>query len=208
MTKPGAEPDGATPLDADERDGLRLGHIETRAELDRLEQANIVEGQRWLARQKHPDVLGEPFVLSLHKRLFGEVWRWAGRFRTTEKNIGVAPHQIAVQLRGLLDNTRYQADHSAFAPRELALRFHHRLVQIHCFPNGNGRHARIMTDALLRFRLHQPGIAWEGRGAAAQNLQAASAHRAAYIQALQAADARDYAPLLQLFADSEGNGTG
>lgn len=193
-----AEPDGATPLDADEREGLRFTHIETRGELDRMEQANIVDGLRWLSRQKKPDVLTEGFALKLHKQLFGEVWRWAGRFRITEKNIGVAPHQIAMQLRNLLDNTRYQVEHQTYPPLELALRFHHRLVQIHPFPNGNGRHARIMTDALLRFVLNQPPILWEGRDAG-QNLQAAGAHRAAYIQALRAADARDFAPLLDLF---------
>jgi Fic-DOC domain mobile mystery protein B len=200
MTNHRVEPDGATPLDEDEREGLRFRHIETRGELDRMEQANIVEGLRWLNRQKNPDVLTEAFVLTLHKRLFGEVWRWAGRFRSTEKNIGVAPHQIAVQLRNLLDNTRYQTNHAVHLPLELALRFHHRLVQIHPFPNGNGRHARIMTDALLRFRLEQPPIRWEGRNAA-QTLQAAGAHRAAYIEALRAADARDFAPLLRLFGD-------
>jgi len=201
MTNHGADADGATPLDEDEREGLRFRHIETRSELDRMEQANIVEGLRWLNRQNKPDVLTEAFALGLHQRLFGEVWRWAGRFRGTEKNIGVAPHQIAMQLRALLDNTRYQADHAVLAPLELALRFHHRLVQIHPFPNGNGRHARIMTDALLRFRLEQPAINWQGRDAAAQNPNAADERRAAYIQALRAADARDFAPLLRLFGD-------
>lgn len=200
MTNSGAEPDGATPLDDDEREGLRFRHIETRAELDRMEQANLTEGLRWLNRQKQPEVLTEAFALDLHRRLFGDVWRWAGRFRGTEKNIGVAPHQIAMQLRDLLDNTRYQAEHAVYPPLELALRFHHRLVQIHPFPNGNGRHSRIMTDALLRFRLQQQAIVWEGRDAAL-NLQAAGDHRAAYIQALRAADARDFAPLLRLFGD-------
>lgn len=128
------------------------------------------------------------------------MWRWAGRFRSTEKNIGVAPHQIAMQLRSLLDNTRYQADHAVHPPLELALCFHHRLVQIHPFPNGNGRHSRIMTDALLRFRFEQRAIVWEGRDAV-HTLQAAGAHRAAYIQALRAADVRDFAPLLRLFGD-------
>jgi Fic-DOC domain mobile mystery protein B len=201
MTNPAADPDGATPLDEDGREGLRFRHIETRSELDRMEQANIIDGLRWLNRQKHPDVLTEAFALTLHKRLFGAVWRWAGRFRNTEKNIGVAPHQIAMQLRALLDNTRYQADHAVFPSQELALRFHHRLVQIHPFPNGNGRHARIMTDALLRFRLQQAPIRWEGRDGG-QNLQTASEHRTAYIQALRAADEHDFAPLLRLF----GNG--
>lgn len=193
-----AEPDGATPLDEDEREGLRFRHIQTRAELDRMEQANIVEGMRWLSRQKSPDVLAEVFALKLHQKLFGEVWRWAGRFRTTEKNIGVAPHQIAMQLRNLMDDARYWTEHQTYPPLELALRFHRRLVLIHPFPNGNGRHARIATDALLKFKLNHAPITWEGRDAG-KTLQAAGAHRASYIQALRAADAKDFAPLLDLF---------
>lgn len=192
------EPDGATPLDPDEREGLRFRHVQTRGELDRLEQANIVDGLRWLHRQKTPDVLSEAFVYRLHKELFGQVWRWAGQRRQTEKNIGVAPHQIDVQLRDLLDNTRYQIDHKAYPPVELALRFHHRLVQIHVFPNGNGRHARIMTDAVLRRGLHHPPIRWAG-AVDDEDLQAASAHRQAYIHALRQADARNTEPLLALF---------
>ncbi|MGB0219368.1 MAG: mobile mystery protein B [Sinimarinibacterium flocculans] len=192
------EPDGATPLDPDEREGLRFKHVQTRGELDRLEQANIVDGLRWLNRQKTLDVLSDAFVYRLHKELFGQVWRWAGQRRQTEKNIGVAPHQVDVQLRNLLDNTRHQIDHKAYPPVELALRFHHRLVQIHVFPNGNGRHARIMTDALLRHCLHHPPIRWAGP-TDDRDLQAAAAHRSAYIRALREADARNTAPLLKLF---------
>jgi Fic-DOC domain mobile mystery protein B len=199
------EPDGATPLDPDEREGLRLRHVQTRGELDRLEQANIVDGLRWLKRQKKPDVLTEAFVYRLHKELFGQVWRWAGQRRQTEKNIGVAPHQIDVQLRHLLDNTRYQIDHKTYPPAELALRFHHRLVQIHVFPNGNGRHARIMTDAMLKHCLHHTPIRWAGTSGD-RDLQAASVHRSAYIYALRDADAHNVAPLLELFGAGVSKG--
>lgn len=195
------EPAGATPLDDDERAGLRFAHIQTRGELNRLEQANVVAGMNWLSRQKKPDVLSETFVLKLHRQLFGDVWRWAGQFRRTEKNVGVAPHQIAVALRGLLDNARYWIEHSTYPPMELALRFHHRLVQIHPFANGNGRHARIMTDALLKVGLQQAPIVWEGPISAA-DLQAGGAHRAAYVQALRQADAGNFKPLLDLFGSA------
>lgn len=198
------EPDGATPLDGDEREGLRFKHVQTRGELDRLEQANIVDGLRWLNRQKKLDVLSEAFVYRLHKELFGQVWRWAGQRRQTEKNIGVAPHQIDVQLRNLLDNTRYQIEHKTYPPVELALRFHHRLVQIHVFANGNGRHARIMTDALLKHCLRHAPIRWGG-AADQQDLQAASDHRSAYIRALREADAHHVAPLLELFGPASGS---
>jgi len=100
-------PDGATPLDPDELDGLKFKHVSTRGELDQLEQAGITEGLKWLDKQKNPDVLSEAFVLELHKRLFGSVWKWAGTFRRTEKNIGVDPIQVAIQLRQLLDDAKY-----------------------------------------------------------------------------------------------------
>ena len=123
-------PDGATPLDPDELDGLKFKHVSTRGELDQLEQAGITEGLKWLDKQKNPDVLSEVFVLDLHKRLFGSVWKWAGTFRRTEKNIGVDPIQVAIQLRQLLDDAKYWVEHGTYSPKELAARFHHKLVFI------------------------------------------------------------------------------
>lgn len=188
------EPYGATPLNPDETQGLRFGHIETRAELDRMEQANIQDGMVWLARQRQPDVLSEAFVRELHRRLFGEVWAWAGTFRRNEKNIGLAPEQVAIALRKLLDDCRFWVDNQIWLPTELALRFHHRLVWIHLFPNGNGRHARILADALLVHEIGAQPIAWGGNG-----LLADSEHRDVYIAALRAADAGDLDSLLRLF---------
>ena len=134
-----------------------------------------------------------------HRRLFGDVWKWAGTFRLTEKNIGVDPIQIGVQLRMLLDDARYWADHKTYPPLEAAARFHHRLVQIHCFPNGNGRHARIMTDEYLRRRFDHPPIDW----AAGQDLMQENERRDEYIAALRAADAHDYDPLLKFVGDGK-----
>lgn len=186
------EPEGATPLDPDERDGLKFKHIATREELDQLEQANITEGLRWLSRQKKPDVLTEKFACELHRRLFGQVWRWAGSFRRTEKNIGVDPVQIPVRLRQLLDDARYWIEHQTYPPLELAARFHHRLVQIHPFPNGNGRHARVMADAVLTKLLGEVGIDWSG----GYSLQEMNQRRDDYLAALRAADRHDLAPLM------------
>ena len=122
------EPDGATPLEHEEKEGLKFKHITIRAQLDELEQANIASGLLWLSRNKSKDLLNEHFVCLLHKKLFGEVWKWAGSFRQTEKNIGIDPRQISVQLKLLLEDTQYWMDHSVFKPCELAVRFHHRLV--------------------------------------------------------------------------------
>lgn len=137
-------PDGATPLDPDEMEGLRFKHITTGGELDELEQVNIESGLLWLSRRRAKDVLTDAFAIALHRRLFGDVWRWAGTFRKTGKNIGIDPLTIGVELRTLMDDARYWAQHATYEPIEAAVRFHHRMVFIHPLPNGNGRHARII----------------------------------------------------------------
>lgn len=195
-----SEPDGATELDADERAGLRFKHVTTRGQLDQLEQANIQEGLQWLARKRNPEILDEGFIRELHGKLFGKVWKWAGSFRQTEKNIGVDPRQISVQLRMLLDDVRYWAEHGTYSPQEACLRFHHRLVYIHLFPNGNGRHARILTDMLMSKVFNGPPLDWSG----GHDLQSLGERRQAYIQALRKADQRDYSALFE-FAGLEGD---
>ena len=184
--------DGTTPLDADEMEGLRFKHVSTRGELNQLEQANILEGMDWLKKQKSPAVLTEDFVRNLHQKLFGKVWKWAGSFRETEKNIGVDPTQVAMQLRQLLDDTRYWIEHETYPPKELAARFHHKLVYIHLFPNGNGRHARLMADTLLTKLMAASSIDWAG-GYSLENM---NERRAQYIAALRAADKHDFSELL------------
>lgn len=186
------EPDGATPLEPDELEGLKFPHVTTRGELDELEQANIEQGLAWISRRRGGSVFEDGFIRTLHKRLFGDVWSWAGEYRQTEKNIGIDPIHIAVQLRTLLDDARYWAEHDTYPPLEAAARFHHRMVQIHPFANGNGRHARIATDIMLEDVYKHPPIAW----ASGFDLQADNERRDAYIAALRAADAGDMNPLL------------
>lgn len=182
-------PLGATPLDADELASLVPGHITTQGELNEWEQANIVQGDQW-ARKQRKKILNDAFVRQLHKQMFGETWRWAGEFRKSNKNIGIDWPKVSVELRKMLDDVHYQIEHSSFPPDEIAVRFHHRLVAIHPFPNGNGRHARLMADLLVK-HLGQPRFTWGSR-----SLVDAGETRQAYIAALQAADARDYEPLL------------
>ena len=182
-------PPGATPLDADELASLIPGHITTQGELNEWEQLNIVQGESW-ARKQRKEILNETFLRELHRQMFGETWKWAGEFRRSDKNIGVDWLKIGVELRKLLDDARYQIAHGSFAADEIAVRFHHRLVAIHPFPNGNGRLARLMADLLVE-RLGQKRFSW-GR----HNLVATGETRQAYIAALQAADDRNYAPLI------------
>ncbi len=183
--------DGQTPLHPDELQGLKHSHVTTRGQLDELEQANLQQGMIWLGRQKKPDILDEPFIRRLHKRLLGDVWTWAGKYRLTEKNIGIDPRQIPEQLRTLLDDVNFWIAHETFPPVEIALRFHHRLVRIHPFVNGNGRFARIVANALLAKTWGLSPIDWTG----GYDLQALSPRRAQYIAALQAADRGDYSLL-------------
>lgn len=185
-------PDGATPLDPDEIDGLKFKHITTRDQLNELEQANVQAGLLWLRRRHKRDVLTDIFQRELHRRLFGAVWRWAGQFRRTEKNIGIDPRDIAVQLRMLLGDARHWVDHGTYAPLEAAARFHHRLLRIHLFPNGNGRHGRIAADLYLTQCFGAAPIDWAG----GQDLLHSNDRRNAYIAALRAADAGDDRPLL------------
>lgn len=189
-------PDGATPLDPNEIGGLKFEHLKTQSELDELEQANIASGLRWISRMRRKDILTDDFAIELHRRLFGDVWDWAGAFRKTGKNIGIDPVQIGVQLRGLMDDARYWADNNTYSAIEVAVRLHHKLVFIHPFPNGNGRHARIMADVVLEKIYGAEPIDWTS----GSNLQKMSERRAAYIAALKAVDNYDLEPLLAFVA--------
>lgn len=182
--------DAATPLTPEEREALIPSYITLRRELNEAEQANILEAEQWAFARKR-DVLSEDFLKTLHKRMFNRVWRWAGEFRRTERNIGVDPLRIAVNLRQLLEDCRYWIAHATYPPDEIAARFHHRLVFIHPFPNGNGRHGRLATDLLLG-ALGQPRFTW-----GSVNLVDASATRQAYVTALRAADNHNIVPLLE-----------
>ena len=182
--------DGQTPLTPEEMEGLIPSYITLRGELNEAEQANIVEAQDWASARKR-DVLGQGFLNTLHKRLFGNVWKWAGKFRTSGKNIGVDAYRIVTELQNLIDDTKFWIEHGTYEPDEIAARFHHRLVYIHPYPNGNGRHARLATDLLLTSMGRSP-FSW-----GSENLTNASETRAQYIAALQAADGHDYEPLFR-----------
>jgi Fic-DOC domain mobile mystery protein B len=183
------KPDNATPLTAEEKRQLMPAHITYRRELNEAEQENIARAQDW-ALNRRRDPVSEEFVKELHRRMLGEVWRWAGKFRASERNLGIAFYEIPVALRQLLDDTKAWIEYRTYPPDEIAVRFHHRLVQIHAFPHGNGRHARLMAD-LLVMRLGSERFSW-----GSTNLQDAGAVRKRYIAALQAADNHDIGPLL------------
>ena len=184
------EPDHATPLTPEETRDLIPAHIAYRRELNEAEQENIMRAEEWALRRRLRDLLGEAFVKNLHRRMFGDVWRWAGKFRTSSRNIGIDHWLIPMELRQLLDDTKAWIEFVTCPADEIAVRFHHRLVLIHPFPNGNGRHARLMAD-LLVMQLGSERFSW-GR----ESLRGPGAARTRYIEALRAADNHDIALLL------------
>jgi len=186
------EPDDATPLAPDEREGLRQTWITLRSELNAAEQDNIVNGATWARRprQVRGELLNDGFARTLHTRMFGDVWSWAGTYRLTERNIGVDAHRIPNDTIMMFDDVRYWRDNNTFPPDELAVRLHHRLVYIHPFPNGNGRHARLMADLLIERSGGEP-FSWGGG-----TLHDTGELRERYVAALRAADDHDIEPLL------------
>ncbi len=186
-------PEGATPIE--DAEGLIPGAILTYGDLCVVEAENILAAAgRHLARRKNPGGawLDEPFIRRLHGDMFGMVWRWAGKYRQVELNVGVAPDRVIDEIGRLVGDFRHW---NSLAPEEMpvlesAVRLHHRLTWIHPFPNGNGRHSRMIADIYLNSRKH-PLPDWPD-----VDLTEASRTRRAYLAALRAADGGDFAPLI------------
>ncbi len=192
---------GATPLDPDELAGLIPDHVSTQGELNEWEQSNIVQGQEWALRSRKsrfPVLLTDSYVRELHRKMFDQTWKWAGHYRTSGKNIGIDWRQIPEQLRVACENARYWVENGTFDPVELAVRFHHRLVEIHPFPNGNGRHARLVADLLLMKHFKLERLPWGGR-----SIGDVGDVRDSYLRALREADGRDFVGLLEFAGKSK-----
>ena len=179
----------ATLLSIEEKEGLIQSHITSRGELNRSEQANIIEAEGWVFKRDR-DVTQINFLNGLHQRMFGRVWNWAGQFRKSGKNIGVDAYRIPGDLKLLCDDCNFWLEHEVYSIDEIAARFHHRLVYIHCYPNGNGRHARLVADVLLRSKGCER-FSW-----GAQSSKHPHQLRTEYIEALRAADKHSYQDLL------------
>jgi Fic-DOC domain mobile mystery protein B len=186
--------DGQTPLDEEEKEGLKIKSITTQGELDEFEQLNIEKAVEWTIHTKFKleKILTEKFVRDLHQRMYGDVWKWAGEFRKTEKNIGIPWTQIGIELKNLLDDTKYWIENKTFPPEEIAIRFKHRIVSIHCFPNGNGRHSRMMADIIMESIFGNEIFSWHQ-----SNMVKANETRNQYIKALREADNGNFKQLIE-----------
>lgn len=186
--------EGQTPLDEDEKEGLLIKTISTRGELDEFEQLNIQLAIEWSLKTKldKKQFLTEDFLMLVHKKMFGEVWAWAGTKRKSNKNIGVDKTQISIEIRKLIDDCNFWIDHKSFSDEEIAIRFSHRLVKIHLFPNGNGRHSRLVADILISKIFNKPVFSWVH-----SDLSKKNPIRKEYLEAIYKADKDDYKSLLE-----------
>ncbi|QYH40682.1 mobile mystery protein B [Algoriphagus sp. NBT04N3] len=189
---------GQTPLNEDEKEGLLISTIATREELDEFEQQNIEEALQWILTRsfKAEILLTEKFICNLHKRMYGNVWSWAGKFRKTDKNLGIDKWQIPVATKALCDDSLFWVKNSIYSPEEIAIRFKHRIVSIHCFPNGNGRHSRLMADIIINKIYNLPMFSW-----GTSDLVHQGDARSAYLKAVKEADNGFIQPLIE-FAKS------
>ena len=186
--------EGQTPLDEEEKEGLFITTITTRAELDEFEQQNIEKAIEWtLSRKfKSEKIISEEFVRELHHKMFGDVWKWAGEFRHSNKNMGCDWKQVGLQLKQLNDDANYWLKHKTFSEKEIAIRYKHRIVSIHCFSNGNGRHSRLMGDVIISHVFGKKVFTW---GSA--SLSKKGDTRNNYLKAVKQADNDEIKPLIE-----------
>lgn len=189
---------GQTPMDEEEKRDL-IPIVLSREDLDNFEQENIIEARGWVMQKSvyaNADVFDEQFLLNLHKRMYRHVWKWAGKFRKSNKNIGVEFYQIPTELKILLDDVKFWLENKTFPIEHIAVMFHHRLVKIHLFANGNGRHARLCADVIIA-KYNATKLSWGGNS----DLIKPDEIRKRYINALREADAGSYEALIE-FASS------
>ena len=186
---------GQTPIDEEEKEDLLLPTISTRGELDEFEQANIEKAIGWSLKNSlsRDEVLSIEFIKELHRRMFSEVWGWAGTFRRSNKNIGVDKFIIEQELLILTDDCRYWIANKIYSEDEIAIRYKFRMVSIHPFPNGNGRHSRISGDILASKIFKRPIFSWGGK-----SIGKDGEIRKRYLESLYSADQGDISPLLEL----------
>jgi len=185
---------GQTPIDEEELEDLLLPTISTRGELDEFEQSNIEKAIEWSLKISLSinEVLSIDFIKELHSRMFSEVWGWAGSFRRSNKNIGVDKYLIGQELFKLTEDCKYWIVNKTYPEDEIAIRYKFRMVSIHPFPNGNGRHSRISGDILVSKVLKRPTFSWGGL-----DIGKEGETRSRYMKSLYSADQGDIIPLME-----------
>lgn len=197
----GPDPEGATPLGPDDFVGLIPMWISTRSDLNQAEAFNISSAQDKFDGKSilTNEILDDFFVRALHQQMFGDVWTWAGKYRTRELSIGVPSQTVSLEVKNLMEDSKFWLDTLYPQLQDEALcRIHHRLVAIHPFPNGNGRLSRLFTDVLTG-SMGRPLFTWGG-GITGAN----SKVRSEYISALKSADRGDFDKLYEFVRSTAG----
>ena len=186
--------EGQTPLDEEEKEGLLIPTITTRGELDEFEQQNIEKAIEWTLGKKFKQekIFTKEFVCELHRKMFSDVWKWAGEFRHSNKNIGCDWKQVGIQLKQLNGDGAYWIENKTYLEEEIAIRYKHRIVNIHCFSNGNGRHSRLMGDVIISHVFGKDIFTWSGA-----SLNQKSDARNNYLKAIRQADKGEIKPLIE-----------
>ncbi len=185
--------EGQTPLDEEEKEGLLIKTITTQKELDEFEQLNIEKAIEWTIHTNLTldKILSEKFIKDLHRKMYGDIWKWAGEFRRSDKNIGTKWVLIGIELKNLIDDTKYWIENKTYPAEEISIRFKHRIVKIHCFPNGNGRHSRVMADIIMESIFGKEIFTWHQ-----SNMVKTDNTRKKYIATLKEADNGNIKPLI------------
>lgn len=189
------ETPGNTPLHPDDAAQL-IPNLANKRELDEWERKNILVAQRWafnprVMNSRNP--LDELYLRELHRRMFDETWKWAGQYRIRDVSFGCPFAEIYQRIPVLLGNVRFWIENKTFEIDEIAVRCHYQLVsEIHAFPNGNGRHGRLLAS-VLAVKHGRTRFTW-GR---ASFVNAGHA-RNTYLEALRGLDAdpKNIRPLL------------
>jgi Fic-DOC domain mobile mystery protein B len=186
--------DGQTPLPYEMQKGLKIKTIQNMGELDEHEEANIAKGLSWLARQKS-DPKTYDFWIKLHKKLFEDVWTWAGKIRQHELQNPdfLLPQDIWTGLKHLQEDLKAWIELNSYPPKEIAARFHVGIETVHPFVNGNGRFGRILTDQICKFQSFD--VPTWGKSLASQPKE----RRKAYIDSLTyARRKRDFTQIISM----------
>lgn len=185
--------EGQTPLEDEELEGLKIPSISTKGELNEHEALNIEKATIWIIKSKFKvdEIFTEKFIRKVHKRMYGDVWKWAGEFRRSNKNIGCEWIQVPIELKRLCDDVIFWVKNKTYSSEEIAIRFKHRIVSIHCFPNGNGRHSRLMADIIMESIFNEDIFSWNQ-----SSLVKADETRKSYIKSLRKADCGDVNDLI------------
>ena len=164
---------------------------------DHLEAKNHYEALEYLyslVEKDNSQNISEYLIRNLHKLVTAETDKeWAGNYRNSNVIIVGSEHtppdafEVSIVMGDLIKWLR--GNQKKLHPIELAAIFHHKLVFIHPFFDGNGRTARLAMNLLLMQKSYPMAVMLKN-------------DRKKYYQTLSRADEKDYAPFVRFIAQA------